>query len=144
MPTADFSLSCPVPMRHDTIQLAHGGGGRIMRELLEKVLLPAFRNETLDARHDSALLELGGARLAFTTDSYVVKPRFFPGGEIGKLAVFGTVNDLAMGGARPLALSAAFILEEGFSLAELRRIAESMAHAAESAPRWNKAWKCST
>jgi len=125
-----FSLACPAPLHHDTIQLAHGGGGRIMRELLEKVMLPAFRNDQLEARHDSALLELGGARLAFTTDTYVVKPRFFPGGDIGKLAVFGTVNDLAMGGAVPRYLSLGLILEEGFPIEELRRIVDSIRIAA--------------
>jgi hydrogenase expression/formation protein HypE len=126
----DFELNCPLPLRHDTIQLAHGGGGRIMRELLEKVMLPAFRNPALDARHDSALLELGGVRLAFTTDTYVVKPRFFPGGNIGKLAVYGTVNDLAMGGATPQYLSVGLVLEEGYPIEELRRVVESMRLAA--------------
>lgn len=131
MPADDFALSCPAPLRHDTIQLAHGGGGRIMRELLEKVMLPAFRNEALDARHDSALLELGGARLAFTTDTYVVQPRFFPGGDIGKLAVYGTVNDLAMGGATPRYLSLALVLEEGYPIEELRRVVDSIRAAAD-------------
>jgi len=131
MPADDLSLSCPVPMRHDTIQLAHGGGGRAMRELLERVMLPAFHNATLDARHDCALLELGGARLAFTTDTYVVKPRFFPGGDIGKLAVFGTVNDLAMGGATPHCLSLGLILEEGYPIAELQRVVDSIRSAAD-------------
>jgi hydrogenase expression/formation protein HypE len=126
----EFELNCPVPMRHDTIQLAHGGGGRIMRELLEKVMLPAFSNEALDARHDSALLEMGGSRVAFTTDTYVVNPRFFPGGNIGKLAVYGTVNDLAMGGAKPKFLSVGLILEEGYAIEELRRVVEAMRTAA--------------
>jgi hydrogenase expression/formation protein HypE len=101
-----------------------------MRELLEKVMLPAFSNAALDARHDSAVLELGGARLAFTTDTYVVKPRFFPGGNIGKLAVYGTVNDLAMGGAKPQYLSVGLVLEEGYPIEELRRVVESMRLAA--------------
>jgi hydrogenase expression/formation protein HypE len=126
----EFELNCPLPLRHDTIQLAHGGGGRIMRELLEKVMLPAFSNQALDARHDSAVLELGGARLAFTTDTYVVKPRFFPGGNIGKLAVYGTVNDLAMGGARPAFLSVGMVLEEGYAIEELRQVVEAMRTAA--------------
>jgi len=126
----EFELNCPLPLRHDTIQLAHGGGGRVMRELLESVMLPAFSNEALDARHDSALLELGGARLAFTTDTYVVKPRFFPGGNIGELAVYGTVNDLAMGGARPQYLSVGMVLEEGYPIEELRRVVEAMREAA--------------
>jgi len=95
----DFELNCPLPLRHDTIQMAHGGGGRVMRELLETVMLPAFRNDALASRHDSAVLAVEGGRLAFTTDTYVVRPRFFPGGDIGKLAVYGTVNDLAMAGA---------------------------------------------
>ncbi len=101
-----------------------------MRELLEKVMLPAFHNPALDARHDSAVLELGGARVAFTTDTYVVKPRFFPGGNIGKLSVYGTVNDLAMGGAQPKFLSVGLVLEEGYSIEELRQVVASMRAAA--------------
>jgi hydrogenase expression/formation protein HypE len=122
-----------VPLgRHTTIQLAHGGGGRLTRELIEGLFLPTFDSAALRERHDSAVLPVGGARLAFTTDSYVVHPRFFPGGDIGKLAVFGTVNDLAMAGARPLYLSAGFILEEGLPIDELRLIAASMRAAAET------------
>jgi hydrogenase expression/formation protein HypE len=129
--SADLALSCPVPLqRHTTVQLAHGGGGRLMRQLLEDIFLGAFRSPALAERHDGAVVPLGGERLAFTTDSYVVTPRFFPGGDIGKLAVFGTVNDLAMAGARPLYLSAGFILEEGLSLDELRRVVASMSEAA--------------
>ena len=132
MSTVDFALACPAPLgRHTTIQLAHGGGGRLTRELIEGIFLPTFDSAALRERHDSAVLTLGGARLAFTTDSYVVHPRFFPGGDIGKLAVFGTVNDLAMAGARPLYLSAGFILEEGLPIDELRRITISMRAAAE-------------
>jgi hydrogenase expression/formation protein HypE len=123
--------ACPRPLRPETIQLAHGGGGRTMRDLLEAVLRPAFSNPLLDTRHDAAVLALGGARIAFTTDTYVVRPRFFPGGDIGSLAVYGTVNDLAMGGAVPQYLSCALILEEGFPLAELRGILASMRGAAE-------------
>jgi len=126
-----FALNCPVPLRHDTIQLAHGGGGRVMRALLEEFTLPAFSNPALETRHDSAVLPLGGERLAFTTDTFVVHPRFFPGGDIGELAVYGTVNDLAMGGAVPLYLSCAFILEEGYPLEELQRVLASMAAAAQ-------------
>ena len=126
----EFELNCPLPLRHDTIQLAHGGGGRMMRELLEKVMFPAFSNQALDARHDSAVLDLGGVRLAFTTDTYVVQPRFFPGGNIGTLAVYGTVNDLAMGGAKPQYLSVGLVLEEGYPIEELRRVVESMRVAA--------------
>ncbi|HLO68228.1 MAG TPA: hydrogenase expression/formation protein HypE [Holophaga sp.] len=127
----DFQLQCPVPLRHDTIQMAHGGGGRAMRDLLEAVMLPAFRNPALEARHDAAVVEAGGARLAFTTDTYVVRPRFFPGGDIGELAVYGTVNDLAMAGARPLFLSAGMVLEEGLPIEELKRVVESMRRAAD-------------
>src|SRR5271167_2031539 len=101
-----------------------------MHELLEGLLLPNFKNDLLLERHDGATLNISGARLAFTTDSYVVKPLFFPGGDIGTLAVNGTVNDLAMCGARPLYLSSAFILEEGFPMKSLRRVVESMRIAA--------------
>jgi hydrogenase expression/formation protein HypE len=124
-------LNCPVPLpAGDTILLGHGSGGKLSAELLRDVFLPALGNPVLDRLEDQAVLEHNGVRWAFTTDSFVVKPLFFPGGDIGSLAVHGTVNDLAMGGARPLALSAAFILEEGFPVAELRRIAQSMAAAA--------------
>ncbi len=120
-------LQCPVPLNDgERVQLAHGGGGRRMHELLEGLLLPSFSSQQLLERHDGAILNIAGARLAFTTDSYVVKPVFFPGGDIGKLAINGTVNDLAMCGARPLYLSSAFILEEGFPMESLRRVVESM------------------
>ena len=123
----DFRMQCPAPLNDTThIQLAHGGGGRRMHELLEGLLLPSFGGEELFQRHDGATLNIAGARLAFTTDSYVVKPLFFPGGDIGTLAINGTVNDLAMCGARPLYLSSAFILEEGFPMDSLRRVVESM------------------
>ncbi|MBI5210554.1 MAG: hydrogenase expression/formation protein HypE [Elusimicrobia bacterium] len=126
--------ACPVPVsEYPNILMAHGGGGRLMHRLLDKVFLPAFSNPALEARHDGALLDVGEARLAFTTDSYVVKPLFFPGGDIGKLAVHGTVNDLAMCGARPLYLSAGFILEEGLPVADLARVVESMRQAAGEA-----------
>ena len=129
-----FSLSCPIPLSdYPTVQLAHGGGGRLMNQLVERMFGATFRNPALDARHDGALLEIGGARLAFTTDSFVVKPRFFPGGDIGSLAVHGTVNDLAMCGARPLYLSAGFVLEEGMDMDELWRIVQSMQAAAAEA-----------
>jgi len=135
----EIQLSCPTPLRnHATIQMAHGGGGRLMRDLIEGVFLPAFGSEkkTSDSRtapHDSAVLPLGDTetRIAFTTDTFVVDPIFFPGGDIGKLAVFGTVNDLAMSGAVPHYLSAGVILEEGFSIDALRQIVESMREAAE-------------
>ncbi|HEY4931949.1 MAG TPA: hydrogenase expression/formation protein HypE, partial [Terriglobales bacterium] len=122
-----FQLQCPTLLNDsERVQLAHGGGGRRMHELLEGLLLPSFKNDLLLERHDGATLNIAGARLAFTTDSYVVKPLFFPGGDIGTLAVNGTVNDLAMCGARPLYLSSAFILEEGFPMESLRRVVESM------------------
>jgi hydrogenase expression/formation protein HypE len=124
-------MTCPAPVRpRDKIQLAHGGGGRLMRDLIETVFRPALSGATLDDRHDAAALEAPAGRLAFTTDSFVVQPIFFPGGDIGSLAVHGTVNDLAMAGARPLALSAAFILEEGFPVADLERVSASMGRAA--------------
>jgi hydrogenase expression/formation protein HypE len=127
---AEFNLTCPMPLPLDTVQMAHGGGGRVMRTLIESLLVPAFANPALDARHDAALLDVDGTRLAFTTDSYVVSPRIFPGGNIGELAVYGTVNDLACGGARPRFLSCAFILEEGLPLAELASHVASMQRAA--------------
>jgi len=131
---ASVSLSCPVPFAStDRILLGHGSGGKMTAELLARCFLPAFRNEYLDRRDDQAVVTVGSARLAFTTDSYVVTPLFFPGGDIGALAVNGTVNDLAAGGARPLYLSAAFILEEGFALSDLARIVASMRAAAEAA-----------
>ncbi|MBN1210626.1 MAG: hydrogenase expression/formation protein HypE [Myxococcaceae bacterium] len=126
----DIPLSCPVPLRHTTVQLAHGGGGRLMRQLIEEVFLEPLPSPALAERHDSAVVPLGAERLALTTDSYVVTPRFFPGGDIGRLAVYGTVNDLAMSGAHPLYLSAGFILEEGLAMEELRRVVASMREAA--------------
>lgn len=126
--------TCPAPVAgSDTVLLGHGSGGKLSAALLREVFLPAFANPVLVRLEDQAVLDFGGTRLAFTTDSFVVKPLFFRGGDIGSLAVYGTVNDLAMGGARPVALSAAFILEEGFLLADLRRIADSMAQAAARA-----------
>jgi hydrogenase expression/formation protein HypE len=126
--------SCPVPLPPGgKVTLGHGGGGRLTQNLLESLFLPAFSNPALLARHDSAVLTAGTARLAFTTDSYVVRPLFFPGGDIGSLAINGTVNDLAMSGARPLALSAAFIIEEGCAIETLSRITASMQAAAARA-----------
>lgn len=123
---------CPAPITdHDKVLLGHGSGGKLSAALLQQIFLPAFGNPLLSRLEDQAVLRVESGRLAFTTDSFVVKPLFFPGGDIGSLAVHGTVNDLAMGGAQPLALSAAFILEEGFPLADLRRVAASMAQAAE-------------
>lgn len=130
----DFHLECPAPSTNtDHVQLAHGGGGRRMHELLEGLLLPSFDNDLLLERHDGATFQVANARLAFTTDSYVVRPLFFPGGDIGTLAVNGTVNDLAMCGARPLYLSSAFILEEGLPMETLRRVVESMRVSAAAA-----------
>lgn len=129
-----FTIRCPVPVDPaEFVMLAHGGGGRLMHRLLEQHVIPAFRNAELEARHDGAVLDLGHSRLAFTTDSYVVNPLFFPGGDIGTLAVNGTINDLAMCGARPLALSTAFIIEEGLPFDTLRRVVESIGTAAREA-----------
>jgi hydrogenase expression/formation protein HypE len=129
-----FTLSCPVPITHPAfVTLAHGGGGRMMHALLDRIVLPAFGNQPLESRHDGAVMNVDKGRLAFTTDSYVVHPLFFPGGDIGTLAVTGTVNDLAMCGARPLCLSAGFILEEGLPIATLERVVASMARVAKAA-----------
>src|SRR5919201_2919613 len=137
----DLFGTCPVPRsRYDEILLGHGSGGQLTADLIQRLFLPAFGNEVLAALEDQATVRLPGkdngvkpARVAFTTDAFVVRPLFFPGGDIGKLAVHGTVNDLAVGGARPLFLSAAFILEEGLPLAELERIVASMRDACREA-----------
>jgi hydrogenase expression/formation protein HypE len=127
-------LSCPLPRPStERILLAHGGGGRLTNQLIEDIFLPAFANSALEARHDGALLASGGTRLAMTTDCYIVQPLVFPGGTIGDLAVNGTVNDLAMCGARPIALSAGFILEEGLEMETLRHVVNSMREAALAA-----------
>ncbi|GAA4518159.1 hydrogenase expression/formation protein HypE [Actinoallomurus oryzae] len=120
-------------LREDAITLAHGSGGKATHTLIEAVFLDAFRNPLLEPLDDGARFAVDGASMVFTTDSYVVSPLFFPGGDIGDLAVNGTVNDLAVSGAEPLHLSAGFILEEGFPVAGLRRIVESMRAAAEAA-----------
>jgi hydrogenase expression/formation protein HypE len=120
-------------LKEERIVLAHGSGGKATQTLIEAVFLEAFANPMLAPLEDGAVLSAHGGRLAFTTDSYVVSPLFFPGGDIGDLAVNGTVNDLAVSGARPLWLSAGFILEEGFPVADLERIVGSMAAAAERA-----------
>jgi len=126
--------TCPLPLRdYPNIVLGHGGGGKLSAELVEHLFLPAFRNSALANLGDSAVLTLPAGRLAYSTDSFVVRPLFFPGGSIGELAVNGTVNDLAMSGAKPLFLSAGFILEEGFSLAQLGEIVTRMAEAARQA-----------
>lgn len=131
-----YDMRCPVPREDQrTVQMAHGGGGRLMRDLIERLLLPQFRaaGQVADAAppHDSAVLDIHGTRVAFTTDSFVVSPLFFPGGDIGKLSVCGTVNDLAMAGARPLALSCGLILEEGTPLETLERVVASMKRTAD-------------
>ncbi len=126
--------SCPLPIfEHKQIVLGHGSGGKLTAELIDKVFRPAFANPFLDKLDDQAVVQVNGSRLAFTTDSFVVTPIFFPGGDIGRLAINGTVNDLAMSGARPLYLAAAFILEEGLIADDLRRIVESMRDAANEA-----------
>lgn len=128
------TLVCAAPLAAgETVLLGHGGGGRLTSELIRDLFLPAFDSAALSRLDDQAILSVNRCRLAFTTDSFVVKPLFFPGGDIGSLAVHGTVNDLAMGGARPLFLSTAFIIEEGFSMQNLRRIVASLRDAAREA-----------
>jgi len=132
--SSDFALACPTPLgTSDRILLGHGSGGKMTADLIARCFLPAFRNPYLEKLDDHAVLDVAGTRVAFTTDAYVVTPLFFPGGDIGDLAVNGTVNDVAMAGARPLWVSAAFILEEGFALAQLERIVASMRAAAATA-----------
>ena len=126
-----MNLICPLPkLDSDRVLLAHGGGGRLTHQLIEKIFMPAFGNPLLEQRHDGAVLPINGSQLAFTTDSFVVRPLIFPGGTIGDLAINGTVNDLAMCGARPLYLSAGFILEEGLEMDTLRTVVASMQQAA--------------
>src|ERR1700678_2413065 len=130
--TPDFSnWTCPLPLvGYPTIVMGHGGGGKLGNELVEHLFLPAFRNAALENLGDAAVLDLGSGKLAMSTDSFVVQPLFFPGGSIGELAVNGTVNDLAVSGAIRKYLSASFILEEGFPLAQLAAIVDAMAAAA--------------
>jgi hydrogenase expression/formation protein HypE len=129
-----FALSCPLPItQHKNVVMGHGSGGRLTAQLIHDLFLPAFDNAVLNRLDDQAVLDVGASRVAFTTDSFVVTPLFFPGGNIGELAVNGTVNDLAMSGARPLWLSAAFIMEEGFAMDELSQVVASMASAAAAA-----------
>ena len=126
--------ACPLPISdYKEIVLAHGSGGRLSQQLLQRVIMPQFGNPLLAPQHDGAIFPVGGTRIAFSTDSYVVNPLFFPGGDIGTLAVHGTVNDLSMCGARPLYLSAGFILEEGLPMEDFWRIVQSMRHAAATA-----------
>lgn len=122
-----------VDFKHGRVDMSHGSGGRAMAQLIEELFLAAFDNDWLRAANDQACFAVEGGRMVMATDSHVVSPLFFPGGDIGCLSVHGTVNDVAMSGARPLYLSASFILEEGFPLADLKRIVESMAHAAREA-----------
>lgn len=129
----EFTSSCPLPLPYEHIVLAHGGGGRLSQQLLTQLILPIFNNPLLQQQHDSTVLPINGAQLAFTTDSYVIHPLFFPGGDIGKLAVCGTLNDLAMSGAKPLYLSCALIMEEGLPLTDLERILHSMQQTAAAA-----------
>ncbi len=130
----EFTLSCPLPIAdRKTVVLGHGSGGKLSAQLIREIFLKDFDNPLLRKLDDQAVFPVSAGRLAFTTDSFVVTPLFFPGGDIGALAVNGTVNDLAMSGARPLYLSAAFILEEGLPLEELGRVTASMARAAEAA-----------
>ena len=127
-------LSCPVPLSdYKNVLLAHGGGGKLMHDLIEKMIVPEFGNELLDDMHDGAILDINGVKIAYTTDSYVIDPLFFPGGNIGDLAVYGTVNDLSMCGAKPLYLSAGFVIEEGLPMETLYKIILSMKEAGEKA-----------
>lgn len=129
----EFNLSCPIPIQqYPNVLLAHGGGGKLMQQLIEKMFMPTFGTPK-SIQHDAASLQLSHNKIAFTTDSYVVRPLFFPGGDIGSLAIHGTVNDLAMAGARPLYLSAGFILEEGLPMETLWQVVQSMQQAAEIA-----------
>ena len=129
-----LTSSCPLPIsEHKEMVLAHGSGGKLTHRLIEQMILPAFRNSLLESLHDGAVFSVNDARLAFSTDSYVVKPIFFPGGDIGKLAVHGTVNDLAMCGARAMYLSVGFIVEEGFPMRDFSRVLRSIREAADSA-----------
>jgi len=133
-PNSLAQLSCPAPHPvKDTIVLGHGSGGQLSADLMRSIFLPAFHNPVLARLDDQAIVYVNGVQMAMTTDSFVVKPLFFPGGDIGSLAVHGTVNDLAMGGAKPLFLSVAFILEEGLSMDVLRRVVQSLRAAAEKA-----------
>ncbi len=130
----EFTMTCPIPISdYPRVLLAHGGGGILMHQLIEKMFKTAFNSSELNKGGDSAVLDVPQERLAFTTDSYVVNPLFFPGGDIGKLAVNGTVNDLAMSGARPVYMSVGFILEEGLLMETLWKIVQSIQQAASQA-----------
>jgi len=130
----NFNLNCPIPISdYEKVLLAHGGGGTLSHQLIQKMFFSQFNNPLLNQEHDGAIFEIGGTRFAFSTDSYVVQPIFFPGGNIGELAVNGTVNDLSMCGAKPLYLSCGFIIEEGFPMNELWEVVLAMKNAAEKA-----------
>ncbi len=134
IPFSIDALTCPLTIDASSfITLAHGGGGKFTHQLIEKLFQPVFNNPELETRHDGAVIDIPQAKLAFTTDSYVVNPLIFPGGNIGDLAINGTVNDLAMCGARPLYLSVAFILEEGLPIETLWTIIKSMKKSADQA-----------
>src|ERR1700754_4376216 len=129
-----LGASCPLPItNYKEIVLAHGSGGKLSHQLIERLVFPQSANDLREPLHDGAIFSLKGERVAFSTDSFVVSPIFFPGGDIGKLAIHGTVNDLAMCGARPLYLSAAFIIEEGFPMQDFWRVVQSMREAADVA-----------
>ena len=129
-----FGLQCPIPISdYPHVLMAHGGGGRLSQMLTERMFAPTFANAALEQLHDGAILAVNGARLAFSTDSFVVSPLFFPGGDIGSLAVHGTVNDLAMCGAQPLALSVGLVIEEGLPMATLWQVVQSLQAAAAAA-----------
>ena len=127
-------INCPLPItRYDTIQLSHGSGGKMSNDLISKLFVWAFDNEFLNKQDDQAIININGVKLAFSTDSFVVDPIFFPGGDIGDLSVNGTINDVAMSGAKPLFLSCGCIIEEGFPLDDLKKIVISMKQAATNA-----------
>ena len=131
--TSTRAYSTKLDITHGRVELTHGGGGRVMAQLVEELFVAAFDNEYLSQRNDQAVFTAPTGRMVMTTDGYVISPLFFPGGDIGSLSVHGTVNDVAMAGARPIALSASFILEEGLPLADLKRIVDSMARASKEA-----------
>ncbi|MBN1480712.1 hydrogenase expression/formation protein HypE [candidate division KSB1 bacterium] len=128
----EFKLQCPIPLNdYPHITMAHGGGGKLSHQLIADMFRPLFANDFIQAEHDGVLLPIDGAKMAFTTDSHVIQPLFYPGGDIGSLAVYGTVNDLSMCGARPLYLSLSFIIEEGLPMQTLWRIVQSIKLAAD-------------
>ncbi len=128
-----MTLNCPLPYQPKQIVMAHGGGGRMMQQLIDTIIQPIFDNDILNQKHDSAVININQSKLALTTDSYVINPLFFSGGNIGKLAICGTLNDLAMSGAKPLYITCSLIIEEGFLITNLQRILESMQEIAQQA-----------